>query len=235
MINLLILSNSLETVQKITNKIVSHLESVRIVGIVNTISDMKDIIMEHEPDLIITTNNRIFNLLKEHFVFFYPGVILISKVVPEVEDEKEGLKYDNALIIDYHTNFKNILEQTELFIKDNLTISKKSKAIKTLSYIGFDFKWSGTNYLLDCILYVNSYKGSCSYDTLYYDVYPIIAKMNNTTTNVVKWGIERAIKYVYSTNGSDTYERIFKYTGVEYPNKITAKFIITFISNKLTI
>ena len=45
MINLLILSNSLETVQKITNKIVSHLESVRIVWIVNTISDMKDIIM----------------------------------------------------------------------------------------------------------------------------------------------------------------------------------------------
>lgn len=233
MIKILILCNNLETAKQITNKVTSNLESTRIIGIASTITEFKSIINNSEPDLIITTNKHIINLLKDCFPFFLPGIVLISDLSKEDEEELVYKNYKNLLSINYHSNFKEISNLVQNFIKENLTISKKAKAIKILTNLGFNFKLSGTNYLLDTILYVNSYKGSSSFETLFYDIYPHIAELNNTTPKVIKWSIERSIKYLYDQHGQDTYEKIEKYTGVEYPDKFTSKFIINFIANKL--
>ena len=140
----------------------------------------------------------------------------------------------NYIIVDYRESFTSISEVISTFVKENLKTSKKEKAIKILSHIGFNFKLSGTNYLLDSILYANSYKGSYSFETLFYDIYSYVAELNNTSSNVVKWAIERSINYLYGSANTDILKRIEKYFGIEYPEKITPKFTINFIANKLS-
>lgn len=228
MIKVLVLCNSLETVKKITNKVVANLENTRVVGIATSLSEITNIVENFEPDLIITTSTKIFDWLNENLFLYTPGIIVIS----DTNIEKD-FSYKNFQIIDYHLKFTDITEQIHNFIKENLYISKKSQTIKILSYIGFSFKLSGTNYLLDSILYANSYKGSYSFDTLYYDIFPHIAELNNTTTNVVKWAIERSIRYLYTNGDDEVFKRIEKYTGVTYPDRITSKFIINLIASKL--
>lgn len=231
MIKVMILYNNLNTVKKLINKVTADIEKIRIVGIAATLDETKSIIAEFEPDLIITTNSNIFKFLEENFVMYSPGIVVISNM-KDIED----ISYKNLLIIDYRHDFKTISKEITNFIKENLSITKKEKAIKILTYVGFDFKLSGTNYLLDSILYANSYKGSYSFETVYYDIYSHVAELNNTSCNIIKWSIARTINYLYAKGDKHTYERIEKYFGLEYPSeKLTPKFLINYISNKLNI
>lgn len=227
MIKVMILCNSLNTAQKITNKVVASIEKVKIVGIATTFEESKSIISNYEPDLIITTNTNIFDFIEENFVTYSPGIAIISNL------KAKNFSYRNLLLIDYQHDFKTISKEINNFIKESLSITKKEKAIKILSYVGFDFKLSGTNYLLDSILYANSYKGSYSFETVYYDIYSYVAELNNTNCNIIKWSIARSINYLYNKGDKLTYERIEKYFGIEYPEKLTPKFLINYISNKL--
>lgn len=232
MLKLMILCNNLNTAQKITNKIISNIENIRLVGIATNPEEAKIIIKEFEPELIITTNVTIFKLIEEKFVMYCPGIIIISNIS---DKEKKEISYRNSLIINYHHSFKEISSEINEFLENYASISKKEKIIKTLSYIGFDFKLSGTNYLLDSIIYANSYKGSYSFETIYYDIYSYVAELNNTNCNIIKWSIARSINYLYLKANKSTYDRIEKYFGVEYPEKLTPKFIINFISNKINL
>ena len=229
MLKLMLLCNTLGTSQKITNKVISKIENIRLVGIATTLDEAQTIIKESDPDLVITTNIKAFELIQERFILYSPGVILISNI-----KAKFDITYKNYIIVDYRESFTSISEVISNFVKENLKTSKKEKAIKILSHIGFNFKLSGTNYLLDSILYANSYKGSYSFETLFYDIYSYVAELNNTSSNVVKWAIERSINYLYGSANTDILKRIEKYFGIEYPEKITPKFTINFIANKLS-
>lgn len=228
MIKIMILCNNLNTIQKLTNKVVSSIENLRIVGLVTTLDECKPIINEYEPDLILTTNANIFEFIKEKFVMYSPSIIIISNL-----ENAKKFYYKNLLIIDYRHDFKTISKEINDFIKKNLSITKREKAIKILTNIGFDFKLSGTNYLLDSILYANSYKGSYSFESVYHDVYSYVANLNNTNCNIIKWSIARSINYLYAKGDKLTFERIEKYFGIEFPEKLTPKFLINYISNKL--
>ncbi len=229
MLKLMLLCNTLGTSQKIINKVVSKIENIRLVGIATTIDEAQNIIKEADPDLVITTNEKIFQVIQERFIIYSPGVVLISN-----SKVKHDISYKNYIIIDYRESFSCITEKITDFVKENIKASKKDKAIKILSNIGFSFKLSGTNYLLDSILYANSYKGSYSFETVFYDIYSHVAELNNTTSKVVKWAIERSILYLYGSATDETLKKIEKYFGVTYPDKITAKFTINFIANKLS-
>lgn len=229
MLKLMLLCNTLGTSQKITNKIISNIENIRLIGIATNLEEAQNIIKASDPDLVVTTNLKIFELIQEKFIVYSPGVILISN--PKIKKE---ISYKNYILLDYREDFSSMSEEIKNFIKENLKTTKKEKAIKILSHIGFSFKLSGTNYLLDSILYANSYKGSYSFESLYYDIYSHVAELNNTTSNVVKWAIERSINYLYGSAGEETLNKIEKYFGVTYPEKITPKFTINFIANKLS-
>ena len=67
MLKLMLLCNTLGTSQKIINKVVSKIENIRLVGIVTTIDEAQNIIKEADPDLVITTNEKIFQVIQERF------------------------------------------------------------------------------------------------------------------------------------------------------------------------
>ena len=229
MLKLMILCSNLNTAQTITNKIASNIENTKIIGIGITLKEALNIMKEFEPDIIISTNLKIFKLIKEKFLIYNPGIIYLS-------DPKEinELSYKKAILIDHHSDFNSILKLISNFITKNVSISKKEQIIKTLSEIGFDFKLSGTNYLLDSILYANSYEGSYSFESMNKDIYSHVAEINNTRPNIVKWAIARSINYLYLRNGEDTYKKIAQYFCVIYPDRLTPKFIINFVANKLS-
>lgn len=229
MLKLMILCSNLNTAQKITNKIVASIENIRIIGIATNLDEAKSIIIEDEPELILTTNAGLINFIKEKLVMYSPGIILISNV-----DEKKDYYYKDFLIVNYNLDFKTISEKISNFVKEDFNISKKEKVIKTLTSLGFDFKLSGTNYLMDSILYANSYKGSYSFETIYYDIYSYVAKINNTNSDIIKWAVARSINYLYDKGDKTTYNKIEKYFGVIYPERLTPKFTINFIANKIS-
>ena len=118
------------------------------------------------------------------------------------------------------------------FLKGN-SFSQKEKAAKILSYLGFDFKLSGTIYLLDSILYAHTYKGSYSFEKLERDIYSYVANLNSTSVDRVKWSVFRTINYMYSKHTDESYKIVEKYFNLEYKSKPTPKLVISLIANNL--
>jgi len=78
MLKLMILCSNLNTAQTITNKIASNIENTKIIGIGITLKEALNIMKEFEPDIIISTNLKIFKLIKEKFLIYNPGIIYLS-------------------------------------------------------------------------------------------------------------------------------------------------------------
>ena len=132
MLKLMILCSNLNTAQTITNKIASNIENTKIIGIGITLKEALNIMKEFEPDIIISTNLKIFKLIKEKFLIYNPGIIYLS-------DPKEinELSYKKAILIDHHSDFNSILKLISNFITKNVSISKKEQIILFLNRRGF--------------------------------------------------------------------------------------------------
>lgn len=226
MLKLLILCNKMETAKSIVNKIVSNLNDVKIIGFANTLSEANHILKEFQPDLIACTSKDIIYLINEKFINYYPGIILLT------QKKYRAASYKNLVIIDPNNKTDFIIHKILTFIKQHQS-SQREKAVKILTYLGFDFKLSGTVYLLDSILYAHTYKGSYSFEKLERDIYSYVANLNNTNVDRVKWSIFRAINYMYKKHTTSSYKIVEKYFSLEYPTKPTPKLIISLIANNL--
>lgn len=227
MIKVLIVCKNDLTAKKILNNVISKIPDLRLVGIANTLPEGIYFLKNHEPNLIFTTSYKFLEYLNEHDNYYTPGVILLAKPDPD-----QTIQYKQKLLllhIDSQENYRMILGQTLKFISKNYTTSKKEELKEILLNIGFDFKLSGTNFLLDCIVYITTYKGAQYFENLSTDIYPFVARKNNTTPKVVKWAIERSIKYMYQKHEKEAYEIIENYFGIQYPEKITPKVLISSI------
>lgn len=229
MLKILILCKNNSTAKSILNKVISNIKELQLIGIANNENESLELIQKREPNLIISTNEKIINLIKTNYTTYTPGIILISK---SKENNKDWY-YRNLLILNYNLNFKKISNCILDFIQNNITYSKKQTLIELLSKIGFDLKLVGTTYLIDSILYVNTYKGAFSFEQLQRDIYSHVATINHTNIDRVKWSIARSINYMYNKQTQNTYRYAEKYFGLEYPQKPTPKLVINSIANIL--
>ena len=229
MLKVLIVCKSSSTIKTITNKILSDLTELQIIGMANEFNEAKELIFKHEPDIIITTSSNIIKFLEDEIHFYTPKIVIISKADEIYTD------HDKMLILNYNLKFKEIANHILKFVQESISNSKREKAKKILMEVGFSFKLTGTVYLLDSILYACTYKGGYSFEQLKRDVYSYVAKINKTNQDRVKWSINRAINTMFSKHTQKSYEVIEKYFGIEYPKKPTAKLIISMIANNLII
>lgn len=225
MLKLLILCNTADTIKKITNKIVSNINELRIIGITNTNLEAEKIMEEFQPDIIITTIEEIIEVIKEKFFHYYPRIVLFNNSYPDIN-------YKNLLVIPLHLKYDIITHKIFEFVQKDL-LSRKEKATKILSDLGFDFKLNGTIYLLEAILYVHTYQGSYTFEKLKSDIYPYIAEKYCTSADRAKWAVERSVKYMYKKHTADSYKIVEKYFSITYPEKPTPKLIVNFVSNNL--
>ena len=231
MIKILIVCKNDTTAKIILNNVISQIPTLRLVGIANTLKESTYFIEKSEPNLIMTTEQSFIDHLNDYNTYYTPGLIFISN--PDSDPTIEYKQKKSFLYIPTDDNYRMILARTLKFIAKNINVSKKYEIKEILENIGFNFRLSGTIFLLDSLTYIKSYEGAEYFENLSTDVYPFVARKHNTTPQNVKWSIERSLKYLYQRNESKTHEVIEEYFGIKAPEKITPKVLITSIIDLL--
>ncbi len=230
MIKTLILCKKSETSKLLINHVISKIYLLQLVGIANSREEALNLLEEITPNLIISTDKEIVLLIRQHFKHYTPKIILLSRSMRELP-----YFYKDSLIIPYNLSFELMVERIKNYLNDYLKLSKKEQLRKILKEIGFNLNLSGTIYLIDCILYANSFRSPGSSEKLEKDIYSYVAQKNNTTIQKVKWSIERAIRYMHESHTKDTYKHVEEYLAVEYPQKPTPKLVINTLSDIITL
>ena len=229
MINVLVLSKQVNVCKKIINNSLNQIDNLKLIGIATKLSEANSIMEEVEPNLIITTELNIINLLKNNFITYSPSIVIISN------NTKIHTDYYNVLILNINLSYFEISKQILNFIKSSIIINFKEKTINTLIKLKFDFNLSGTLYILESVLYIHSYKGSYSFEKLNRDIYSYVARIYGTNSNRVKWSISRSINYMYNNHTKESYKIIEEFFGTPYPVKPTPKLVISLVASKISI
>jgi len=230
MVKILILCDKLTTAKTLTNKIIAGISDLQLIGITNTLKEALEVLDFYKPDLIISTNDKIINLIKKTYSHYTPAIVLLSKLDPNT-----NFYYKNCIILNPDIGIQNLSGFIFNYIQSTIKQSKKKNAINILTTLGFDFKHTGTIYLLDAVLYANTYKNSYSYEQYQKEIYNHVAKLNNTYFDKVNWAITRAINYMYKKHSRESYRILEKYLGLEYPEKPTPKLVVNAVATLLDI
>lgn len=180
-----------------------------ILVIIDTNNDMEAINYKYLSNLQI--NNIV--LLYDSLDNIEESVISDKKFILKersLENVKALLSYDSS-------------DENESF----LVLYTKKRILNEIKGLKFEVTNIGVQYLIDCILLIK-----CN-DALYNlekDIYPIVAKKYNVTSNKVKWNIYSCINNMSRNNSM---ERINRYLGFSYNRTPTPKVLIFTIVNKI--
>ena len=178
--------------------------------------------------VIIDTNNDmeainykyLSNLQINNIVLLYDSLDNIDERV--IEDKKFILKERRL------ENVKALLSYDTSDENDSfLVLYTKKRILNEIKGLKFEVTNIGVQYLIDCILLIK-----CN-DALYNlekEIYPIVAKKYNVTSNKVKWNIYSCINTMSRNNSM---ERINRYLGFSYNRTPTPKVLIFTIVNKI--
>ena len=178
--------------------------------------------------VIIDTNNDmeainykyLSNLQINNIVLLYDTLDNIDERV--IEDKKFILKERRL------ENVKALLSYDTSDENDSfLVLYTKKRILNEIKGLKFEVTNIGVQYLIDCILLIK-----CN-DALYNlekEIYPIVAKKYNVTSNKVKWNIYSCINNMSRNNSM---ERINRYLGFSYNRTPTPKVLIFTIVNKI--
>lgn len=178
--------------------------------------------------VIIDTNNDmeainykyLSNLQINNIVLLYDTLDNIDERV--IEDKKFILKEKSL------ENVKALLSYDSSDENDSfLVLYTKKRILNEIKGLKFEVTNIGVQYLIDCILLIK-----CN-DALYNlekEIYPIVAKKYNVTSNKVKWNIYSCINNMSRNNSM---ERINRYLGFSYNRTPTPKVLIFTIVNKI--
>ena len=201
------------------NNVFSNFYNLQLIGIASTEKELKLLFENSEANMIVINNKDINNKISEIIGEFKVKLILCDDL-KNTNNNKYTLYIPTDLeSIDIKKNL------TDFFSKIDETIIHK-KVYNILKDLHFNFKLTGTKYLLSSIVYSYINKEDCIADNLEKNVYPYVAKQFNVSTSTIKWSIIRSINNIYSYP-----EYVSKYT--TSTNKVTSKALIASILNQL--
>ena len=223
----LIYSNDLSFLKGLNNYI-SNIKNLEI-QICTSLSLLKENLEKTSYILvIIDTNNNmeainykyLSNFQINNIVLLYDTLDNIDERV--IEDKKFILKERRL------ENVKALLSYDTSDENDSfLVLYTKKRILNEIKGLKFEVTNIGVQYLIDCILLIK-----CN-DALYNlekEIYPIVAKKYNVTSNKVKWNIYSCINNMSRNNSM---ERINRYLGFSYNRTPTPKVLIFTIVNKI--
>lgn len=211
MINVLVISKSINCWKDLINNVVSQNKNLKLVGIASNKKEMKNIISKIHIDIILMNVkefeiNKYINTksIKENINPY--SIIYISD---EIIDEN---KYQNKLIYECvkykEKSFKDIICSTNALanikINPKLIDSKKGiledvikgKIKRELKYLGYKPSYLGTKYLIE-VIYILYNSDNYYNNNLEKDIYPILARKYNKTINNIKCNIINATNAMY--------------------------------------
>ncbi|MCI8621234.1 MAG: hypothetical protein HFJ50_05840 [Clostridia bacterium] len=166
---------------------------------------------------------------------FEPDIIFFDKRVLKLYDLKFFEKYHNITILispDTHERLldKDTFQEIHAITGNNDVEERKRKVIQELEYIGYEFKYNGTHFLVDTILEMYVQYNNNMVDNLQSDIYPIVAKKYNKTVYNVKTSIGKATDCMYFNSNAD---KIIDYFNFPEDMKPTPKQVVFTIINKI--
>ena len=208
-------------------------------GIVTTGKEALQFIKEEKVDLIILDLNLpdmsgvdILNYILEENISKYNNSILVLTGEMGLLTKVIG----NKLIFNYHSKVNGIdpiikdLKQIVTERDTQICIDKlKSQIQNELNKLNFNFSYSGTRYLCDCIEECY-YKGDIYSINLETDIYSILSKKHNNTINSIKSSIFKSILAMYCET---TDNKLSDYFGYRIIMKPKTKEVISIILQKI--
>ena len=237
MVNILIATNDMKIVKKLTNEILVDNYDVRIAKIstnedetINILNNANIDVVFLDLKMIKNSVNEMLDKLSDYKKEKYKNsIIIISDIFRPIEQI-----YKNDMIVDY------ILEKSskdEIIYKVNRAIAnkdvevKRRAIIKELEDIRYNLEYKGTNYLIDTILQVYQNRKLMLINNLQSDIYPIIANMYNKSINTIRCNIRHATDCMYYENKK---KKLNEYFGLVDDEKPTTKDVIYTVLNKIS-
>ena len=227
MYKLLLMGDNFNTIKKICNSIVGKIENIRVIGITIDFNELCNLIPETKSEIIIICNANCDTLPLLKISNYTPLIIIISDYKTKIQKSK------NKILISNKVSSKYIQNQILSCIENKNIEFIRQEVVDILTSLKFDFKFLGTHYLLDCIIYSYLHRDSYEFENLEKKVYPYIATKNKTSVGNVKWAIIRSINNMYLNHTTQTFHIVEDYFCISFPEKPTNKLIIGMIVNKL--
>lgn len=199
MINTLIVDDNLAYIKNILNTTINKFSEIHITYIATTAKEAINIISNNQIDLIFLDLNLpdkngiyIIDQLKYLNTIKTPYIIIISEDVQLMElINKRQIsdiisKFENTDTI-YH-RIKKVIHE----IKYNTNEKEiKNFVVSEMSNMGYNWKYKGTIYMLETILYIYQNNNMDLLDNLEKNVYKYISykrgkNINNVKTNIIK-------------------------------------------------
>lgn len=206
MVKTLIVEDNIQYCKYIINFITSFSNNIQVSYIANDVEEALTILANNKIDLILLdlkipkiSGLDILKELKENKCYNNPRVFLLSK------DTK--LLYEaslNSLVESYSNKMEpakviyNKIQKVANNIEKNIYSERIDiKFQRELSALGFNFKYKGTQYLLDAIKYIYFSDEIDLLDNLEKYVYKVIANQNNKSLYNIKTNMTKACDLAY--------------------------------------
>lgn len=236
MVNILIATNDINIIKRLTNEIITNNYDIRIAKISNNSQETVDILNNTNIDIIFLDLKMVGNNL--------------NVIVEKLNDNKKE-KYKDSIIIMSETfnKIQNIArncmiggyilqeaDRDEVIYKVNKVVEKKDievkrKAIiKELEYINYNTDYKGTNYLIDTILQVYRNRNLIM-ENLQKDVYPIISEIYKKSVNTIRCNIRHATECMYC---ECDIKKLNEYFGIIDDERPSTKDVIYTVLSKIS-
>lgn len=224
--------------------LMDSLNDIRNIKICNIALNGQEVI-----DILKKEDNNIDVILLDLIMPIYSGIDILDFL-----ERKQVEKYKKSIIIvsgdmelmikvrnnpfiysyiskssDFMKIYTIIKELAKLKEEEKQIKTMKERILKEIQYLGYDIRYKGTNYLKECIEFIQSIK-KVSINNLKEEVYPVIAKRNNTTVHNVKCNINKATEQMYYDCDREILQRYFLFNDDTKP---TVKTVINMICSKL--
>lgn len=203
MIRILIVEKDLEICKEFINNLNKYVGKLSTFYLASNIREFKAFYNNKETDIILI-NNNVFNCYKNILEKSKKPYVLFSDI-----------------------NFKEIGEK--IIEKNNTFTSIEGKIKRELNYLGYNFKYNGTKYLVDVIYYISKNKEKIPLN-LEKNVYPIIANKYSTSSHNIKCNIVNATDNMICECKENI---LMEYLGYTEYVKPSPKKIIEQILNKI--
>jgi len=228
MFNILIISNKLKFIKRLTNNVFNHLKFVKILGIISSFNELDSIFSIESLNTIILPDSVYKKIVDKKITNICNSFIIISDLKPHIPTEKPNITYISESMSD--TKLFSIIE---VFIKDKSEEYLKEFISKILIDLKFNLSLIGTKFLIEAIYYSFINRDLYLMENLENNVYPFIAEKYMTDTKSVKWSIIRSINYMFLSYNTNSAKYLSDYFYIDYLKKPTPKIVITTLVDKL--
>ncbi len=224
MYNFVIFISDFNFIKKMGNIIFNSFKSMNLVGIVSTHKELEALCKKQKINLIILSETKYNSKPIQNIVKNIESSIVICE-----SNISSCNNTDNILFLSVNDSEDSIINSLCRF---NTLINNhflKNKLIHILETLNFDFKSVGTTYFLDAIIYSYLTKDSYKFENLEKYIYPWVSQKYAISSNNIKYAISRSINSMKKHSKTQDFEKL----NINYPDKITSKFLITEIINHL--